>query len=127
MNYTEDLFQEFLLNRAEIAKKKSINTDRAVKALRKKLDGWAVMGYPCNRILNHAIEVGWRGLFLPQGIEPKQKHLKAPKQALDLVDQIKHNTRVKQPPTASQKQVHADSVRNQANAMLAIVGSKRRR
>ena len=117
---SEELFNEFLSNRAEMFGKK-INTKRSVKSLVKKLEGWRVMGYNTDAILQHAIDVGWRGLFLPQGMEPKQSHLKAPKH-LPGVGHLIQSTRIPRSNYA-EKQKRAETVRQDGRDALAKMRS----
>jgi hypothetical protein len=92
--YEETLFQDWLSERAEKYGKK-INTARSVEMHRNKLTKWADIGYDCNAIIRHAIEVGWRGLFLPHGMEPKQQHLKAsPGPLFDQVNSLVEKTKI---------------------------------
>ncbi len=110
----EELFNEFLENRIELTKKKNINTDRSVKSLRKKLENWYNTGYNIDHILQHAIDVGWRGLFLPQGMTPKQKHQRPAREARDLISGIN-----KEIPQYRSNQAHATAVRETGNALAA--------
>ncbi len=87
--YSEPLFQEFLDNRASMAHQgKRINTKRAVEMLRKKLEIFNNEGYSCNLILENSIEAGWRSVFRPKGVEPRQKPLKAPREIMKQVKGI---------------------------------------
>ena len=102
MGYDEELFQEFLANRAE-AHGKKINTERSVKGQRKKLDGWHENGYNCNAIIQHAIDVGWRGLYLPQGFQPKKREpLRPPRERQDLISSLVRDTKL--PPVVNNEQ-----------------------
>jgi len=110
----ELLFQEFLANRIEVTGKKKINTDRAVKSLRKKIHKWEVIGYNVDAILQHAIDLGWRGLFLPKGMEPRQKHLQPHKSVQGAIDGLVKHTAIPKPNYA-QKHAHANQVRVDAS------------
>lgn len=108
----EELFQDFLANRIEISGRKKINTQRAIESLRGKLLGWHYTGFDTSAILQHAIDVGWRGLFLPPGLEPKQRYHKPVGKIKTAVDSI-----IKHPGSAMtdrQKHEHAKKVRQQA-------------
>lgn len=108
----EKLFQDFLANRIEVTGKKKINTERSVESLRKKLINWHHIGFDTTVIMQHAIDVGWRGLFLPTGMEPKQKHYRARGEIKTVIDRI-----VKAPEksmTDRQRYEHAKKVRQQA-------------
>ena len=106
--YSEDLLNEWLEERA-IKFGKKINTERSVKAARKKLEGWHNTGHNTDAIIEHAIEMGWRGLFLPKGFEPSQERLRAiqgnvSRIAKDLVSQA----RIPRALSEHEKQIEAD-------------------
>lgn len=70
------LLDEYLDERAKKWGAK-INTERSVKMIETKLEGFHNRGYDVDTIISHGIETGWRSLFVPVGMEPRQKHLKA--------------------------------------------------
>ena len=111
----EELFRDFLQNRVEITGKKKINTDLAVQKLRKKLEGWEITGFNIDHIIEHAIEQGWRGLFLPHELVPKQRHIGPPQAALDLIKGV--NNPMPKDKTNRAKHDHANAVRETGNAL----------
>lgn len=90
--YDEDLFQEFLKERERISpKKKRVNTDRAVKMLRTKLETFYHEGYDCDLIIRRSLGENesnspWLGVFRPKGVEPKQRPLKPKGRLKEMVD-----------------------------------------
>ena len=117
--WDEDLFDAFLANRLEIVKK-PINTERAVKSLRKKLIEWHNIGYNINAILQHAIDVGWRGLFIPTGMEPRQSHLKPSGKLSTMVDQVSRKHRMPRGKTQVELHDQANGVRAAGKHALAM-------
>jgi hypothetical protein len=116
--FSEDLFNEWLEERA-IKFGKKINTERSVKAARKKLEGWYNQGHNCDAIIEHAIEMGWRGLFLPTGFTPSQERLRAiqgnvSRIAKDLVSQA----RIPRALSEHEKQIEADRRREAGKRAL---------
>lgn len=114
--YTEELFQDWLADRAEKFGKK-INTERSVQMARNKLDEWGKIGYSCDAIITHAIEVGWRGLYLPTGMEPRQKHLRPQGELRDMA-KAAYN-KMPKGPSRAERQQEADNRRNIAREHLA--------
>lgn len=116
--YEEELFQDWLSERAEKFGKK-INTERSVKMARNKLEEWGNIGYDCNAIIRHAIEVGWRGLWIPAGMVPKQKHLRPEGALKDLAKSV--GKPIPKPETQAEKQRKADARREAGRARLAAL------
>jgi hypothetical protein len=85
--YDEDLFQDYLTERA-LKFGPKINTKRSVDMIRTKLVKFHNTGFDTAAIIKHGIEVGWRSLFVPAGMEPKQKHLTAPGPILDQAKEL---------------------------------------
>lgn len=117
--WDEELFDGFLANRLEIVKK-PINTKRAVKSLRKKCVEWHNMGYNVNAILQHAIDIGWRGLFIPTGMEPRQSHLKPGAALAPMVNQVSSKHRMPRGKSQVERHDHANRVRADGNHALEM-------
>jgi len=76
------------------AKLVKVNTETSVKRLLSKLEKWHLMGYSTDTIIETAIEKQWRGLWLPQGLEPRQKPLTAPRALQGTVGRLVDQTRI---------------------------------
>lgn len=118
--WDEELFDQFLANRIEVTKKKNINTVLSVQRLRKKCVEWHNMGYNVNAIIGHAIDVGWRGLFLPTGMEPRQSHLKAGGALAPMVSQVSSKHRMPRGKSQRERHDHANRVRADGNHAAAM-------
>lgn len=120
--YNEPLFQAFLDNREEVsAKKKKVNTDRAVKMLRRKLTEWAFIGFNVDQIIENSITNGWTGLFVPKGMVPKQQIKRPTGQMQKLTEQIAERHQIPQAKTYQEKHDHARKVRKQAEEARATL------
>ena len=110
-----ELFEAYLDERNK--KWPRINTERSVNMIITKLEGFHNQGYDIDAIIKHGTEVGWRSLFVPVGMEPRQKHLKA---AGPLFDQARQLAKSKQIP----QHKASDYGRKASDALKAILEGK---
>lgn len=104
----EELFDEFLVNRTKLSSKgKKINTPRAVKAQRKRLNDYELEGYDPTFLLNHALDNSWLQIFRVG--EPKQHHATAGPGMAPMIANIVQKHRA--PQSNRNPQQHADKVR----------------
>lgn len=120
MNWlNQDLFNDYLAMRIE-AKLVKVNTQRSINGLLSKLEKWYHMGYNIDAILEHATELQWRGLWMPKGFEPSQRHLKSDLLSNTVKDLV-NAKRLPPPKSSVEKQRAADEARRRA---LEIVRSE---
>ena len=117
--WDEKLFDTFLANRLETTGKKKINTDSAVELLRSKCVKWHNIGYNVDAILENAIELGWQGLYLPKGMEPRQTHAKAAPEYQDLFSKVAMGHRMPRGRSAQEKHDRANKVRRDGEHAVA--------
>lgn len=119
MKYPEWLNAELFAAYLDERNKKwpKVNTDRSVEMLVTKLEGFHNRGFDTDTIIRHGIETGWRSLFVPVGMEPRQKPLKA---AGPLFGQARQLAKSKQIP----QHRASDYGRKASDALKAILEGK---
>ena len=120
MNWlNQQLFNDFLAMRIE-AKQVKINTERSIKMLLNKLENWHNIGYDTDVILRTCTEKQYRGLWLPPGLEPKQKHLRAAAPVRQAMEPLLNKIKLPPPPSDADKQRRADEARAEAKRLLGL-------